>query len=160
MRAESSPAGRNASSARHLHSPGREVMAQLMWYIAQTRDTGKIKKLVEAYYVMNQGGWVGKNGPIYPNEPFIQMRRQVQDWAGLELLDSDGPFWIPVSGDYTSPLVHWVVSLCPPKWRKGGIHEAPPGIDRELWRDRLFVLDEVKQWRDGYLEAKAKKGSR
>jgi hypothetical protein len=130
-------------------------MAQLVWYIAQTMDTGSIKKLVEAYHVMNKGGWVSDYGPIYPAEPHNQMRHRVKEWAGLEILDEDGPFWIPVGGDWTSTAVSIAASLRPPKWRKNG-YDAPPGIDRDLWRDRSFVLDEVKQWRDGYLKAKGK----
>jgi hypothetical protein len=77
-------------------------MAQLVWYIAQTRDTGNIKKLVESYHVMSKGGWVSDYGPIYPAEPHNQMRYWVKEWSGLEILDEDGPFWIPISGNWTS----------------------------------------------------------
>jgi hypothetical protein len=131
------------------------MMAQLVWYIAQTRDTGEIKKLVESYHVFGKGGWVSDYGPIYPAEPHNRMRYWVKEWAGLEILDEDGPFWIPVSGNFSSTAVSLAASLRPPKWRKTG-HGAPPGIDPELWRDRRFVLDEVKAWRDGYLKAKGK----
>jgi hypothetical protein len=134
---------------------GEETVAQLVWYIAQTKDTGSAKKLVEAYHVYGKSGWVSDYGPIYPAEPHNQMRYWVREWAGLEILDEDGPYWIPFGGNWTSTPVSIAASLRPPKWRKAGLG-APSGIDPELWRNRSYVLDEVKQWRDGFLKAKGK----
>jgi hypothetical protein len=50
----------------------------------------------------------------------------------------------------SSPSPFGIVAALVSRWK----FEAPPGIDPELWRERRFVLDEVKQWRDGYLKAK------
>jgi hypothetical protein len=129
-------------------------MAQLIWYIAQTKDTGKVKKLVESYDVYTGNwGWVSESGPVYLGEVYQHLRFHVEEWAGLQLLHEDGPYWIPFLPATAVPLV---ASLRPPKWRAAGRDVPPAGIDVELWRNRSFSLDEVKTWRDGFLSAKKK----
>ena len=117
-------------------------MAQLIWYVAQTRDTGNLKKVVEAHFIGYREGDLP--------HPIVQMERWVTEWAGLEILHRDGPYWVP------SFFAAWATEFRLPKWRKNNDLQLPPGIDHKAWRNRYRTLDEIKAWRDGYLAARGK----